>query len=603
MQLLRIFDIIDYQLENFPNQQTLGYREKFWKYYTIQETKTFINDVSKSLLTIGLKKGDKVAVMKNCGSPEWIFFDLGAQQVGIIVVPIHPNFTSRELSHILDETKLQICLVTNKELLFKLKKSDANNCIKKFVSIAEFENTTSWKSFILLGEKMPLNKVIEIANSIEKIDLATIIYTSGTSGLPKGVMLSHANILSNIQSCMMLIPINSKHKSLSFLPLSHVFERMVVYTYIAVGCSVHFAPDVENLPIYMKEVKPHYIIMVPRVLEKIFEQIQLKINSSNRIIKFFGKQAVEIGKKYEWKRNYELIYLIKRWLADIFIYRKWRAVFGGNIKGVIVGAAALPIELGKIFNAAGIKIREGYGLTETSPVITFNRFEPGGNRFGTVGIPVPGVNIRINEPDEDGSGEIMASGPNVMMGYFNNIELTNEVLDKDGWFHTGDIGKIVQNHFLQITDRKKDIFKTSSGKYIAPQRIESLLNLNEFIDYNIIVGFNKPYIVALIVPNFIALKSWCDKNKVHWTSPTYMVHNPKVEKLFLKLISKINRELSNHEKIRKIDIFADIWDVESGELTTTLKLKRKSIEVKYAKAINELYERDDNLIVPKDNEY
>jgi long-chain acyl-CoA synthetase len=603
MQLNRIFDIIDYQMGYFPNTLAFGYRKDNWNYYSIQKSKSIIDEVSRSLLACGLRKGDMVGIMKNSGSPEWIFFDLGAQQIGITVVPIHPNFTNTELVYIIQETKISICLVTNRILLNKLKNADTQKSINKYISTEMMEDVLLWEDFLQSSVNISLDNVLEIAKTIESKDLATIIFTSGTSGLPKGVMLSHANLLSNIQSCMLLIPINSKHKSLSFLPLSHVFERMVVYTYIAVGCSVHFAPEVENLPLYLKEVKPHYITMVPRVLEKIFEQIQLKINSSNRIIKFFGKQAVEIGKKYEWKRNYELIYLIKRWLADIFIYRKWRAVFGGNIKGVIVGAAALPIGLGKIFNAAGIKIREGYGLTETSPVITFNRFEPGGNRFGTVGIPVPGVNIRINEPDEDGSGEIMASGPNVMMGYFNNIELTNEVLDKDGWFHTGDIGKIVQNHFLQITDRKKDIFKTSSGKYIAPQRIESLLNQNEFIDYNIIVGFNKPYIVALIVPNFIALKSWCDKNKVHWTSPTYMVHNPKVEKLFLKIISKINRELSNHEKIRKIDIFADIWDVESGELTTTLKLKRKSIEVKYAKVINELYERDDNLIVPKDNEY
>ncbi len=603
MHLNRIFDIIDYQLTYFPNPNAFGFRNEKWEYISIQESKSIINEVSKSLLNCGLKKGDKVGIKKNSGSPEWIFFDLGAQQIGVIVVPIHPNFTSEELALILHDTKLSICLVTNNDLLFKLKKADTLKSIQTYISIEQIDGTITWNDFLAGGKEISLERIELISKAIEINDLATIIYTSGTSGLPKGVMLSHGNILSNIKSCMLLIPINSKHRSLSFLPLSHIFERMVIFTYIAVGCSVHFAPQVESLPIYLKEVKPHYVTMVPRVLEKIFEQFKIKINSSNWLVKFLGNQAIEIGKKYEWKRNYEFSYLVKRWLADIIIYRKWRKAFGGNIKGIIVGAAALPIELGKIFNAARIKIREGYGLTETSPVITFNRFEPGGNRFGTVGIPIPGVNIKIHNPDEDGSGEIMAKGPNVMMGYFNNPTLTREVINDEGWFHTGDIGRIIQKHFLQITDRKKDIFKTSSGKYIAPHKIESFLNQNEMIDFSIAIGFNKPFLVALIVPNFMMLKIWCEKNKIHWTSPPYMVHNPVVEKLFLKIITKINRELSNHEKIRKIDIIADPWDVDTGELTTTLKLKRNYVESKYTKIITELYERDDNLIVAKDNEY
>ncbi len=590
----RIFDLFHYQHFRYPNQKALVAKEnEDWRSYSTEDCIKKIDQVSAGLLHLGLKKGDKVGIISQLGSPQWNFLDFGAQQIGIIVVPIHATVSEDELEYILKDADIKVCFASTPVLYEKVKTvRESVPDLRGIYSLKNMEDTTSGESFLQPAEP-DIEFIKSLRSNISENDLATIIYTSGTTGRPKGVMLSHSNIVSNIKSIIPLIPINFSQRTVSYLPLSHIFERMVTYTYIAVGASLHYAEKADASLILdnIREARPHYFTTVPRLLERMHDEIRQQANSKNIIRRKMIRWALKLGEKYKGKKKHSPIYWYQLFWADLFVFRKWRQVLGNHVKGVVVGSAALHPNLSRLFSAARIKIREGYGLTETSPVVAFNRFEPGGCRFGTVGIPIPGVEVKIDDPNEEGEGEIKVKGLNVMMGYYNKPKETNKVISKDGWFRTGDIGKIVHKKFLQITDRKKDIFKTSSGKYIAPQALEIFLKTSPFIERCMIIGFQRSFVTALIIPHFPLLKQWCEENKVHWTSPQYMVHNNKVMKHMDSVLNEINGNLPRYKHIRKHLLLHEEWSVQGGELTPTLKIKRPYLLEKFQKDIEKMYKK------------
>jgi len=590
MDYRRLFDIFTFQKVKFPQKTALSYKTSLkWKSFSTKECIHYINKVSAGLMELGLNRGDKIALLTETGSPQWNFLDFGMQQIGVIAVPIHATCTPGEVNYILNDASIKYAIVSNQQLYEKVKTAQKNvQSLKRIYTLEKLNNVPFWEELLKEPTDKHLANLEGVRAAIHEDDLATIIYTSGTTGNPKGVMLSHKNIVSNIKATIALVPINCDKRTISFLPMSHIFERMVVYSYIAVGASIYYAESVENVIDNIKEVKPHYFTSVPRLLEKVRDRIIEVGENRGGLQKKAIRWALNLGERYDGKRKIGLGYWMKLNLADILVYRHWRKALGGKVEGVVVGAAALQPKLGRLFSAAGIEIREGYGLTETSPVIAFNRFEPGGVHFGTVGIPIPGVELKIDHPNEDGEGEILVKGPNVMLGYFNNETKTKRVL-QDGWFRTGDVGKIIFKRFLKITDRKKDIFKTSRGKYVAPQVVENKLNASAYIEQSMVLGFNRPYVTALVLPHFQRLKQWCDANKVHWTAPQYMVINPKVVEFMNGIIEEINQNLSSPEQVRKVHLLFEEWSVENGEITPTLKLKRPFIKEKYQKEIDEIY--------------
>lgn len=591
MDFKRLFDVFQYQLARYPQEVALVHRENDeWRYFSTQECMDEINKASAGLIDLGLEKGDKVGLLFESGNAYFNFLDFGMMQLGIVSVPIHSNIRATELAYILKDASIKICITSSKILYEKVlgQREEIDALEKVFCLDASAKNSARQELFKTVTDQHV--RLLENQKPmIQETDLATIVYTSGSSGNPKGVMLSHLNIVSNIKATISLVPVNCEKRVVSFLPLSHIFERMVSFTYIAAGASIYYVDHIENVIPIIKEVRPHYFTSVPKILERMYEGIIRQGQESSALKRKILHWALNLGERYKGKRGMGLLYRMKLMLADLLVYRQWRNVLGGKVEGVVVGAAALQARLGKLFSAAGIDIREGYGLTETAPVIAFNRFEPGGLRFGTVGLPIPGIRIKIEAPDEKGAGEVLVKGPGVMLGYYNKPDLTKEVMTADGWFRTGDVGKFVHKRFLKITDRKKDIFKTSSGKYVAPKVLEQALNTSPFIEQSFIVGFNKPFVGALILPDFERLKRWCEENKVHWTAPQYMALNPKVLQFLQQHILDLNETFSNTEKVKKIILLHENWSVQTGELTPTLKLKRQEITKKYQKEIEEIY--------------
>lgn len=593
MDFKRLFDIFEYQMERYPQKIALAHREgDDWRYFSTESCLEYILKISVSLMKRGLQKGDKLGLFFAAGSAWFNFLDFAAMQIGLVTIPIHANIRDEELVYILKEIRLKICFTDTKPLHEKLTSlsAKAQHPMDRFC-LENISGIPSFRDLMVSPGQGELQKLKKIKDSVRATDLATVIYTSGTSGMPKGVMLSHANIVSNIKATITLVPVDCYKRAFSFLPLSHIFERMVSFTYIAAGVSLYYADHIENALPMMKQVKPHYFTCVPKLLERIYDDILEQSNEAGFLKAKLLKWALRLGENYQLRDGVNVIYGLKRFLANILVYRYWRNALGGKVEGVIVGAAALQAKLGRLFSAAGIEIREGYGLTETSPVIAFNRFEPGGIKFGTVGLPIPGIRIKIMHPNEAGEGEVWVSGPGVMQGYYNREALTQSVITEDGWFKTGDIGKFVHKRFLKITDRKKDIFKTSSGKYVAPKVLEQKLNTSPFIEQSFIVGFNKPFVAALILPNYDQLKKWCAQNKVHWTAPQYMALNPRVLAFMKKHIDDLCADFSKTERIRTFVLLHRQWSVETGEFTPTLKLKRGNILNKYQKEIEALYKK------------
>lgn len=588
MNLTRVFDILPFQNSKYPNVAAVAEQiDGKWKKYSIEECQIHIDEYSKMLFILGFRKGDFLIIWPELASVSWLFLDLAAQQIGGVVIPIHASFKKEQISHILQETQAKLAFVQSI--------SDVE-ALKENLNAAYLEVFPLWvkdrNNLDSLSHKYKKNSPIDLATlkqSVQPSDLATIIYTSGTTGVPKGVMLTHANLMSNLHSMMPLLPVDSSKRSISFLPYSHIFERTAIFTYIAMGCSVHFIKDRNDLLDAFKEVQPHFFTAVPRILEKIYAGVLTYQARQNFVYKKIIDWALKIGMAYKEYAGFRPIYSVKQSIAKTIAFNKLHRILGGKVEAVIVGAAHLQPNLGKIFAASGIQIREGYGMTETSPAISFNRFQPGLNRFGTVGVPVPGVQVKIEEPNEEGEGEIVVKGDNVMQGYFKNEVASKAVFTEDGWFKTGDVGKFIDKRFLKITDRKKDIFKTSSGKYIAPQPLEKRFEGHPLIDQIMVIGFQKPYCVALIKPNFLLLEHWANEHQVHWTSPQYMVINIKIRQKMEAIVEELNGTLPSHQKIRQFHLFFKEWSVESGELSYTLKPIRSIILKQYEKEIVALY--------------
>jgi long-chain acyl-CoA synthetase len=587
----RLFDCLQYHLERKPLEDMLAGKEAGqWKKYSTAEVKETVDKLSAGLISLGIGCGDmtaegrdKVAILcKN--RPEWIMLDLAVQQIGAVLVPIYPTINVNELEFVLTDAQVKIAFVNDEDLFLKvLSLKERVSSLKDIYTFEHVANAKHWKEVTALSTSELIAQVKSIADKINYEDLATIIYTSGTTGTPKGVMLSHRNILSNVMASIPCFPPGESLRSLSFLPLNHIFERMVSYLYLFRGTSIYYAESLETIADNLKEVKPNLFTTVPRLLEKVYDRIMQKGNELTGIKKKLFFWAHGLAEKFEINKNQGALYNFKLGLANKLIFSKWREGLGGNIVCIVTGGAACQVRLIRIFTAAKITIMEGYGLTETSPVIAVNRFQEEGRAFGTTGPLIEGVQVKIAE-----DGEILCKGPNVMMGYYKRPDLTAQDI-VDGWFHTGDIGILTENNFLKITDRKKELFKTSGGKYVAPLAIENKLKESPFIEQVMLIGADKKFVSALIVPSFPNLKDWCRKNGIAESSNDELLRNPKVTDMFKELVESFNKFFNHVEQVKKFELLAHEWSVDTGELTPKMSLKRKVVMEKYRDAIERIY--------------
>jgi long-chain acyl-CoA synthetase len=593
MHYSRLFDCLEHQLAHFPKKDMLVAKEQgVWKKYSTQDVAEIVNRFSAGLLQLGVsgndftpEGSDKIAIISN-NRPEWVFTDLAVQQIGAILVPVYPTTNPLELQFILHDATVKYIFVANEELLLKVNSIlDKVPSIKTVFTFDAIEGAAHWSSVTGLAHDALLKQVNEIKKSVPEEQLATIIYTSGTTGTPKGVMLTHKNICSNVKFSKESFPFNDapESKVLSFLPLNHIFEKTCTYIYLFSGISIYYAENLETIGDNLKEVKPDGFTTVPRLLEKVFEKIMAKGAELTGVKRKLFFWAVELAEKYDNRISGGLWYNIQLAIANKLIFSKWREALGGNISFIITGGAACQVKLLRIFNAAGVNVYEGYGPTENSPVISVNRQEKGGTKFGTVGPPVTGVNVKLAE-----DGEILVSGPCVMKGYYKRPDLTAETI-VDGWLLTGDIGVWDENKFLKITDRKKELFKTSGGKYVAPQPIENKLKESPFVEQVMIVGAERKFVGALIVPSFATLAEWMREKEIPFTTNEDVVNHPKVLELYRGLVESFNTYFNHVEQVKKFELLPREWTIETGEMTPKMSLKRKVVMEKYKDAIERIY--------------
>jgi long-chain acyl-CoA synthetase len=591
MDFSRLFEILEYQQSRFPQKAALaGLENGVWKTWSTEQLRRERDRLSAGLTTLGLGKGDRVGILTHCGSPRWAIADAAMLQLGIVPVPMHAVARPDELAHIVHDAGLKACFVSNGEMLEKLRASGA--LPEYLFGFEPLPGTLTWEDVACDPDQPELDQIKHIRDSILPSDLATLLYTSGTTGMPKGVMLTHENIVSNVKSVLAIVPVATTTTAVSFLPLSHIFERMVTYVYQAAGTSIWYADSIENLPQVFMSVRPNIFTAVPRILERMHERLMEERMRSGPLKRKIMDWAIALGERFPYSGapGMPLDYRLKRLVADLLVFRHWRKRLGGRIQFIIVGAAALRPELGRMFSAARVDVREGYGLTETSPVVAFNRFEPGGVHFGTVGIPAPGVEVRIGPEDENGSGEVEVKGLNIMAGYWNLPEETKSRFTDDGWFRTGDLGKFEFKRFLKITGRKSEMFKTTAGKFVAPAFVEEKLMQSSLISQCMVVGLNQPHVAALIVPEFALLEAWCKENQVHWTAPQFMILNQKIEQLYRKEIDRINEtSLGSIEKVKTFQLLFEPWTSENGLLTPTLKLRREVLAKQFKEEIKALF--------------
>lgn len=560
-----------------------------WRTYSTAETTETIHKLSAGLLRLGIsgqdgtiEGRDKVALISK-NRPEWIMLDLAVQQIGAVLTPVYPTISVHELEFILNDAQVKLIFVNDEELFHKvLSIRDRVPSLKNIYTFEHVAHASHWKELAADASAEELARVADIRSKIRPEDLATIIYTSGTTGTPKGVMLSHHNIVSNVLSCIPCLP-RGPLRALSFLPLNHIYERMLTYVYLFSGSSIYYAESMDTIGENLKEVKPQMFVTVPRLLEKVYDRIMLKGGELTGTKKKLFFWAHDLAARYEINKPMGAWYNLQLSLANKLIFSKWREALGNNLTCVASGGAACQVRLIRIFTAARIPILEGYGLTETSPVISVNRLQVEDRKFGTVGPIIPGVEVRIAE-----DGEILCKGPNVMMGYYKRPDLTAEAI-QDGWFHTGDIGIMEEGKYLKITDRKKEMFKTSGGKYVAPLAIESKLKESPYIEQLMVVGPERKFVGALIVPSFSYLKEWCKQNGIELTSQEEMVKHPKVIAFYQEIIESYNKYFSHVEQVKRFQLLPADWTVETGEMTPKLSLKRKVITEKYRDLIESIY--------------
>ncbi|WP_299990868.1 long-chain fatty acid--CoA ligase [uncultured Pontibacter sp.] len=590
----RLFDCIDWQLQQFPIDDMLASKEDGqWRTYSTQEVKDLVNRISASLLSAGISKNDgtpegrdKVAIISpNC--PEWMLVDMGIQQIGAISVPIYPTISNSELEFILRDAAVKMIFVGNEVLYRKIVgMQDALPELQAIYTFKPVEDAPSWKELLTEPAAHTLQQLEVLRDAVEEHELATILYTSGTTGTPKGVMLSHFSILSNVFDSALIIEEVGvfRKKAISFLPLNHAFERMATYCYFYCGVSIYYAEGMETIAGNLREVKPTIFTTVPRLLEKVYEGIVAKGSelTGNKKKIFFW--ALDLAERFEINKPMPLTYRLQLAIADRLVFSKWRQALGGEVKSIITGAAACQVRLLRIFTAAGIVIQEGYGLTEASPIISGNRYSEENRMFGTVGPLLKNVEVKI-APD----GEILCKGPNVMMGYYKRPDLTAEVIDNEGWLHTGDIGTLIDGKFLKITDRKKELFKTSGGKYVAPQPIENKMVESGWIEQIMVVGEMQKFVGALIVPAFNKLREWYETQGKSYPGNLAVLEDKEVWTLIKQAVNQYNLEFNPVEQIKKFALIPGEWSIENGELTPTLKLKRRVILERYQDLVSSLY--------------
>ena len=586
MTFERLFDILPLYLEKYPEKETAlaGKVDGKWKTYSIQDYTQIVNDLSYGLIRSGIQKGDKIATI-SANRPEWNFMDMAMMQVGAIHVPMYPTIGSKDYEYIFNHAEIKMVFIDGKSLYHKIK-DIIPKCptVQKVYSFTEHEEIECYKELMKIGQANPEPDKLEIIKkSISTNEVATIIYTSGTTGQMKGVMLSHLNIASNVLALQHVPPTGPEGKALSYLPLCHIYERMINYIFQYRGISIYYAENMAKIVDNMKEIKANILPTVPRLLEKVYDKIEAKGAKLEGVKKKIFYWAIDLGLQYDPKGENSAWYNFKLGIARKLVFSKWQEALGGEMKLIISGGAAMQPRLGKLFNAAGIPTKEGYGMTETSPVTALNDWGNNEYYIGTVGPKISNVELKIAE-----DGEVLAKGPNVMLGYYKEPELTAEVLI-DGWMHTGDLGEMVEGRFLKITGRKKDLFKTSMGKYVAPSHLEEKLKESSFIDTALVVGENQKFAGTLIIPNFDHIREWCKLDGKDCPEPAEIIQREDVLKKIKEEIYAFNKQFGSHEQIKVFRLIADEWTVDSGLITAKMSVKRPQVIKAYSDLINDMF--------------
>lgn len=594
MEVKRLFDCIEHQLQHFPKPDMLSAKENgVWKSYGTEAVKKIVDDFSAGLSELGVsgndmsdEGSDKIGIISN-NRPEWIFTDLAVQQTGAVLVPLYPTTGINEIQFILNDALVKYMFVSSKELYDKIDSLKAGiPSLQKIFCFDDIEGVDKWTSVCEMATDASRARITGIKNSITPDHLATIIYTSGTTGTPKGVMLTHRNIYSNVLFSKVSFPFIDapQYKVLSFLPLNHIYEKTVSYIYLFSGISIYYAESLDTIGANLKEIRPDGFTTVPRLLEKVFERIMATGSQLTGIKRKLFFWSVNLAEQYATPAADSAFYKMKLAIANKLVFSKWREALGGNIKFVITGGAACQVKLLRIFNAAGVRVYEGYGPTENSPVIAINRWSGSdGSMIGTVGPVLDGLEVKLED-----DGEICVKGPTVMKGYYKRPDLTADTVI-DGWLHTGDIGTLVNNRFLKITDRKKEIFKTSGGKYVAPQALENVFKGSPFIEQIMVVGEGKKFVSALIVPAFTYLKKWMELHNIPFTTNAEAIKNPEVLKKYASVVEELNQQFNHVEQLKKFELLPSEWSLETGEMTPKMSLKRKVVLEKFKGAIDSIY--------------
>ena len=589
MKITRTFEIAERNRDINPNKAVLSVkRNGKWEEFSGDDFINFRDEFSMGLMALGIEKGDKILTISN-NRPEWNFIDMGISQVGAVHVPVYPNMGKDDYDFIIEHSDAKFVIAGQQDHYTRIAPSAlAVQTVQTVYTIDSLEGIDNWMEVVELGrskrdELYP--KLQEIKKAINPEDLMTIIYTSGTTGQPKGVMLSHRNFIANIDGTRNLVNVIEGNRYLSFLPLCHVLERMVNYLVLYKGTTVYYAESIETIGENLKEIQPHGFTAVPRILEKFYDKIIIKGSELDGVKKKLFFWAVDLALEYQEDGQNSAVYKLKHKIADKLIFSKWREALGGNIKMIISGGAALQERLSRSFNCAGVMVAEGYGMTETSPVISVNSLGKGNMRFGSVGPIINNVEVMFAD-----DGEICMKGPSQMMGYYKDPEKTTEMIDKDGWLHTGDIGELLEGtNILKITDRKKEIFKLSTGKYVAPQVLENRAKESAFIDQILIVGEGEKFTAAIISPDFEYLHNWAADKHIEFRDNEKLIMCEKVIERYQVEVDKINKDIGKSRQIRKWALTCREWTTETGELSPTLKLKRKVLKKRYTPKLKYLY--------------